>query len=524
MKQVWLVFRKDCRRLRWPLLLFCGLILAGAWFDLRDPWAFEQNQLAEDLRFIGEDLLISGTIVFAHVLAVIVMVGLVVHQDPLLGTSAYWMTRPLRPIALLGAKAVFVLLFLALFPALVDLGVLMTFGLESSRWLGTLFIGLGVQIPLIFAVALAAVTPNIPVYLIACVAATVAVSLSGLYAGFSIMTSPGGWLGWSLHGLIVLGICILVIWRQYTRSDARVSVVLLTVAMALGPLAVQLPWYRLDPGAAGESLEVSVAPTGEGGYFQVERGYRGGPNLRFSFGAPGAPTDQYLELQYVWGKIRLDDGREIVVANQFIGSVPSNYKDAALKATLPGHSWYGPILESNADTYLTLYTQIDPASISGRTTSFKGQAQLQALSFELAGSLQARGGARLRDGSLAVEVVNGRATPTDFVVDLRYSQIAESASIGNDKIEFLLVRSDRRQAARPRRPKDGESSELWRFRSHSISRLAGTVSLRRLTSIFPLPFDPRSERLEDLELQVWRPIPKKPYSGVIDLPQFRTGK
>lgn len=92
--------RWDLRRFQillplWLLLVAASAVLEGGWPALAVAMTARQT--------VG----ITGNLLaVAEVLFSIVLVALVVQEHPLVGTSAFWMTRPIPPRKLLAAKLI----------------------------------------------------------------------------------------------------------------------------------------------------------------------------------------------------------------------------------------------------------------------------------------------------------------------------------------------------------------------------------------------------------------------------------
>jgi len=90
---------KDLRRLRWPLavrLLIIALKL-GIGFSFVLTGGFSVMPV-EWIKFLPQALL-GGELAFTFVLT-----AMLVHEDSLVGTTQFWLTRPISGARLLGAK------------------------------------------------------------------------------------------------------------------------------------------------------------------------------------------------------------------------------------------------------------------------------------------------------------------------------------------------------------------------------------------------------------------------------------
>ena len=119
-----------------------------------------------------------------------------IHEEALPGIRQFWLTRPYRRSALLGAKLLFIALFLNLPALLADLAVMARSGAPLSGQWGALF---WKQVPysaifLMPALALAAVTSSVMQTILGLLGLVVLNSLLFITlhsAGFTL----AGWLG-----------------------------------------------------------------------------------------------------------------------------------------------------------------------------------------------------------------------------------------------------------------------------------------------------------------------------------------
>lgn len=99
-------FKKDILRTRvvlalWLLLIVIQLVLAS--------WVPKPG----DTLMQGFSTALSGLLAAFNYLLLLVLVPLLVHQEPLVGTTAFWFTRPISRGTLLTSKALFVFVLVA---------------------------------------------------------------------------------------------------------------------------------------------------------------------------------------------------------------------------------------------------------------------------------------------------------------------------------------------------------------------------------------------------------------------------
>ena len=122
--------RWDARRFRillsmWLLLVAASAALEGAWPAMAVAMAARQT--------VG----ITGNLLaLAEVLFSIVFVVLVVQEHPLVGTTAFWMTRPIPPGALLAAKLIFLSAAVIVAPVVAEVVLMIVYDVPVQQIAG----------------------------------------------------------------------------------------------------------------------------------------------------------------------------------------------------------------------------------------------------------------------------------------------------------------------------------------------------------------------------------------------------
>ena len=169
------IFRKDLRRGRPFLLLWSAVLLIWLALNWADP--LDAQELVEPAS-LNVVVLIAG----------LLGVSLVMHEEPTVGTDAFWMSRPIQPAALFTAKAAFVAFFVGLPPIVCQLVLLARFGALPEQLGATLAaFGLTWFALVSIAMAIAAVTPNTPTF----VAVSLGAWLTFVTASISLGPEPG---------------------------------------------------------------------------------------------------------------------------------------------------------------------------------------------------------------------------------------------------------------------------------------------------------------------------------------------
>jgi hypothetical protein len=171
-----------------------------------------------------------------------------VQYDPLVGTTAFWRTRPASRIALMTSKLLTMLIVLAVLPALVVgllllyLGLMPFDALAGATTVAVEQIGtVGLTLPL------AMITASLAHFAIAA-AGTFAytwllarICLPALFYWWpGLAVNLGGWAMPLAVGALPLGV-ILVVLNQYLTLRTKRSVAIIVVAVLLAMYAIRLP-------------------------------------------------------------------------------------------------------------------------------------------------------------------------------------------------------------------------------------------------------------------------------------------
>jgi hypothetical protein len=164
------VARGDMRRWGWLALLVVLLGIGDRFLaDVAPMEALHQPSMASAL-----DALVL-LLALAQVLATLVLVAAVVHETPIVGTRAFWMTRPIALRAIVGAKALTLGLTLIVVPVAIDAAILVWRGLPLGLVLLDASEGLaGIRLVALLVLLLAAaLTSSVVSYLVTLVASLI---------------------------------------------------------------------------------------------------------------------------------------------------------------------------------------------------------------------------------------------------------------------------------------------------------------------------------------------------------------
>jgi hypothetical protein len=229
----------DLRANRWLVAAWAAMLAAAC--------AIEALKLEASLA-IPLFALSLGRVVLGWVLAI-----RIVHADPLDGTSAFWLTRPLSRRMLLAAKGGLIGMLLLVVPAIGAVVVFTTNGVAIGALPGILGQWLLIEaLPLLPIVLVATLTRD--------VARLVLTLLAGLPAWWALQLSCWAWSmlpvavgsvsawqpivvqAWLVVGSGVVVLCSVLIARQYlTRRTGSIAVAALVAALGITAIAALWP-------------------------------------------------------------------------------------------------------------------------------------------------------------------------------------------------------------------------------------------------------------------------------------------
>jgi hypothetical protein len=254
MSQVLHVVRKDLRRLRWVLGAWCAFVAARLAAEILGPDAA--------LEGLGPQLAVeqlTWMLWIVDMLLTVLVVSRIVHDEPLVGHDAFWITRPLSPRSLLAAKLVLLAAFLVVLPVAAEALIMRAFHARLS--------GVAAAIPSLTRYVFA---------LIGIVGAFAAASAFSLAIAMFVATDDTGESAARLPdptGAVILMVtaaagALAVVAYQYHRRRVGRALIVAAVALAASVIVPALwPWSLAPalaappPGAVPAGLSVAVDPT-----------------------------------------------------------------------------------------------------------------------------------------------------------------------------------------------------------------------------------------------------------------------
>jgi len=290
------IFKKDVAHL-WPqILVFVAALVA---FACSDPTYISPRDVASFINFLFIALPLSCWLLVASL----------IQQEKPIGDEQYWLTRPFSLVDLLGAKALFLMLFV-IAPVFICQAIVLSVVPQSPGLNVGALLAKGAFLLAWYVLptaAVAAVTKNLGHALLGSLLVLMALGL------FMEVPSRSGWngLAWIREMLAaIVAFCgsVTVIYLQYTRRRTVLSrgclagaAVLLAAALALPPLQaafVMQSWLskeRVDP----QAVRITLASWDDAYKKPI---YEGGPrvDLQIPVELQNVPANQDIEGDWIF--------------------------------------------------------------------------------------------------------------------------------------------------------------------------------------------------------------------------------
>jgi len=324
MSLFWHQVEKDIYRLRWLLAPWVLLVVAestllGMSGAVSRGWALHLTYK-----------LIAMLLPLMQYLLMIVMVPLLVHEEPLVGTTAAWFTRPLSRRTLLASKTAFLLLILVLVPLGAELAALAANDARSSELARAAAEIALTRCSLVASLAaLAALTPNFARFIMWGAAIWGVYTLVASAAMVRTMMSPEGILALadprvlrasavaSLGAILLAGSAAVV--HQYLTRRVRRSVAIAATGL-VASLAFSMGWTWTRPSPAsrpgGPTAVQLLVDTGSVMAMDTFSLQAAAPRRKTIWAATDClrtPPGTFCELDDLRGALRYPDGGVVPV-------------------------------------------------------------------------------------------------------------------------------------------------------------------------------------------------------------------
>ncbi len=444
----------DIRAQRWLIAAWAAMLVAACTIEaLKIEASLAYPLLALSL----------GRIVLGWVLAI-----RIVHADPLDGTSAFWLTRPLSPRMLLAAKAGLICALLLVAPAIVALVVFLVNGIAFAALPGALGQWLLIEaLPLLPIVLIATLTRD--------VARLVLTLIVGLGSWWVLRLSSWTWsplpvelgapvsdwqagvvFAWLVVSAGVVALCSALIARHYlARRTAGVAFAALIGALgivaiaALWPIQIMIKYRPSWDGAeaagtawrGADAIQVSVPAES----LRVLRD-RNGDRLLGTLRIDGLGDDMMVHAAGGPGAVQFSGGSEVLEQRQTYafgyGTGPVSLADDASRGHFErvtgvrlvnrfGAGWNGlRLVEARPGVF---------ASHQRRSASYDANLVFDAYRVRTAAVMPLKVGAVGRVGDVVTTVLAIRKDPkySRWVIDVRQARPALLSSDGLQIASFV---------------------------------------------------------------------------------------
>lgn len=419
MNQVLHLLKKDLRALRLPLMLLYALLLAQIIFALQDPLIVDRALAVTSAR---------GLLQLLSLLAMLVTTGLLVHQEPLVGTTAFWLTRPIWRGSLLKAKALFLAVFIVGPYCGATLAVAFAFGLGLAD-LPAAFASFVLPLLTVLtgAVLLAAVTPSLVVYMMTwigllfashLITALVSLATAGDSFGVSSASRDVVWM----IALTILGGPLVT--YQYLTGRTRRTVVGISVGVVAAVVMSQAwPWEVVEwsnPLFEQSPVSLSLTPGDQSEAFYASR--RSDDEMSVAAPAMFIGHDSYaFMVQGVKGELRFPDHSAAkVVAEQF---------PTPITRVITGLEEFRWLNEHKPPLPVVNLRTRGPApfdDLIGKSGTLQADVYGQAYLYDLVGTMPLTAGAWFEKGPIAAVIRETSQSEAELRFVLRHRHIQKA--------------------------------------------------------------------------------------------------
>jgi hypothetical protein len=324
-----LLARKYSRYLRWELLLWAFLLVIQAVF------------IASEMRSSSDGSVGRAMVHYALDISVTIMAGVItvqlVQSDPVIGTTAFWMTRPISRAGLFVAKLLFALLTVVGLPMVISGALAVALGVAGGAVMPLVLTVFARQTCMMaIAFFIASITINFARFLL--IGAVLIVGFAGVATYLAPPLRDRALRGWNPATLVdtqfwvllvlTTALCLVVALYQHIRMNLRRTVGLTIVAVPLLLVTFSAwPWdllagpsmsvdrRALNPASVGVSLDPETK-------IQPRRMFLGGRRERpiwrlfgdLTYG--GLPQGVFLRPVRVESRLRFPNGPEIVTRGE----------------------------------------------------------------------------------------------------------------------------------------------------------------------------------------------------------------
>ena len=303
MRQMWHIFKKDFRYLRYEATLVWLFASAFAAMHLRGPHDLSNAAwLPEVFLFMG----------------VAALIGRVVPAEAIPGDRQFWITRPYRWKSLLGAKVLFLIVFvnLPIFLAQICIVVIDGFSLGSivAGLLWSQFLSFAFLLPLVAFATLSTAKP-FQLILFGIAAAVWGLAVSGTAAG---PLSGVAWVSQSIALLALFVTAISILLLQYkSRRTALCRFLAASGIVLTASLFVAMPWpvalavqsHLSKQTALGSAIQIGLSHNFDERFWQPQ--LKPKVVLHLPISVQGIPDGTEVQPDALALSLQSSDGRQV---------------------------------------------------------------------------------------------------------------------------------------------------------------------------------------------------------------------
>ena len=469
MSQMLHILRKDLRRLRWLIVVWLLILFARVAFAAVGA---ATAGITVPAVFVLRELDVALPLLQTLMLAL--LVARLVHEEPLVGWNAFWLTRPYSTRALLAAKLLFLLVVMVLIPLVADLSTMAVFkaGPRAQLTAAPTFGATHVMWALGLSVV-AVLTPSLATFVLAMIGGVVAVAVTLLLliaisfafglAQTTVTPYDGPLVADPTPGIVSMIVFIAgalaVIAYQYRHRRWLLATMFAAVALA-AVVAVPAVWpwpierpQQPDPGPWTRNLAATSARIDPRLALDVSRD-------PFQTGEPprrrvhafvellGMPADAAVQGIKANGTLRLEDGTTLHSSQRegFYREAGTTEGIVSAATTSPATAALGGIeilndVERRQEYWPALLslTPEEHARHKGKTGRLDGTLQFHVYRKVVHATLPLRQGATKDDGLSRIEVIRAQPIDGGYRLVVRYWRslpFAERDSVRD--FEFFL--------------------------------------------------------------------------------------
>lgn len=462
MNEMMRLLRKDMTRLRWLLALWL-VVLIG-----RVAVIGAALPAGEDLRTASAFGQISGMLAMLEALLMGLMVARLVHEEPLVGMTAFWITRPYHRGTLLSEKLLFVLVVLVLLPLAADVASMAWFHTGVTAQLAAASSYLSGHLAFVLALlVLAVLTASVGGFVLTIVGTIAAVTMvvavlislstlqrSGVNSYGTLAIDPDPTPQIVLFATFVLAALLVVVYQYRNRRPVIAGG--LAIGALVAPLVVTSVWpwrFAHTPvPALGDWAERAEAHVDLASPIELSQSVYDVNRTQVRLlvahvPITGMPPDRFVQLAGVRSRLTMSDGT--VIRTERTGPSRRGSHRGIYGADMPVSALLGGARILNAPNYL--YDAGDDtwppiAALSEEQyLRYRGQTgRLDAtFEFQIMGAdihtLPLRAGSAIRTGTSALEIRQAQPRLDGYSVGIRTWEAASLLTPGTYREDTFVL-------------------------------------------------------------------------------------